>query len=582
LAIYQRLCEGKRLAGEGKHAEALSIFNEIVGAEAGSSYGWDADIQAAHSMGYLGQHKEALARCDRIINDCPLEDEIPKTQLVKADIYSLAGQHDVAIKLLEKIIVENTDVNSLVCEEALVEMTIVYTRTGQFGLVRAVMERIAADYPGDEARRRKWAISKVDFIRKEASKLQKPRIEELLARKGFQKVEKLDGGPITWTAENGPYLVTQPLVIGSDDTLRIESGTQVRFGVLGELQIKGRLEVLGTAEKPVELLPLGDDTTIDSWMGLELTAGKNSGASKLTHCRLVGANIGLNASRGLIELDRCVFDRCGRAGILASRGVGLAVTNCKIVNCYRVGVECESKAVLHMADCQINGLTTYGVKLKEVSDKSSLTRTLIEHCGWDGVFVRGRCSPTIEACQILNNKGSGVRALDGASPTVLNTRIQNNGGAGIQLKERWAAVLRGNTIVSNGNGGVVAEVRCNGEIVGNRLENNGQVGLLLRMDCAPSITNNRFIKNQGPGLLLQNSQPKKLRDNQFISNTGAALRNEGIGSVQAAHNWWNTTSEKEIAQLIQDRRSNPQWGEVNFTPWLSEAPTLSKDNPDGH
>jgi len=77
--------------------------------------------------------------------------------------------------------------------------------------------------------------------------------------------------------------------------------------------------------------------------------------------------------------------------------------------------------------------------------------------------------------------------------------------------------------------------------------------------------------------LLQNSQPKKLRDNQFIDNAEVDLRNEGVGDIQAANNWWGTAEEQEIVKMIQDRRSNSEWGEVHFRPWLSEPPALTQD-----
>jgi len=577
MAVYLKLCKGKTLAGEGKHAEALAIFEEISRTEADSEYGWDADIQAAHSMGFLGQHEKALARCDRIIAHCPLEDEIPKVRLVKADIYSLAGQHDQAIKHLEQLIVEYTDTKSLICEQSLIGMTVVYSRIGQFGLMQAVFERIVNDYPGAEASRRKWAKKAIEVAKKKVRELQKTRIDQFLADKEIHHIDKLDPEITTWTAEDGPYLITQPLVLKSDMTLRISAGTQVRFGIDGVIQVEGRLEVIGTQDKPVELVPLSNDPTKDSWTGIEFTTS-NGEASRFSYCRFLGANVAINAKHSRLELDHCIFDRCGRACILASQETQLTMNHCTIMNGYRVGVEGESGAVIQIADCRISGLVSHGVALKEVSDKTSFRRVRIEQCGWDGVLVRGRCSPTIDDCQIIDNGGNGIHALEEASPTVSNSWVENNTKAGIRLKEHWGAALRGNTIIDNRFGGIIAEIRCNGEIIDNHIENNGKAGLLLRLDSAPTLTHNRFIKNKGPGLVIQNSQPKLLRDNQFIDNAEAALRNESVGTIKAAYNWWSLDNESEIAKLIQDKDSNPAWGKVEFKPWLTEPPRTQKDD----
>jgi len=359
--------------------------------------------------------------------------------------------------------------------------------------------------------------------------------------------------------------------------LRIEAGTRIRFGVLGSLRVEGALEVAGTADQPVNLIPLSDDPTKDWWVGIELAPGEGEGGSRLSHCRVMGAEIGVRAAGGRAEVDHCTFERCGRVSVLAARRGHLTMADCEVVNGYRIGVECEAAAGLQITGGKITGLTTHGVMLKEAAGESFIRGSRIERCGWDGVLVRGTCSPMIEDCRILDNGGNGVCATEGASPAVVNTRVENNAKAGISLQERWEAAIRGSTVGGNRGGGIVAKVRCNGEITDNLIENNGRVGLSLSLDCAPSVTNNRFFKNQGPGLLLQNSQPKALRDNQFIGNAEAALRNEGDGVVQAAHNWWGSTSETEIAKLIQDRSDNPAWGEVEFRPWLSSEPRATPE-----
>jgi hypothetical protein len=391
----------------------------------------------------------------------------------------------------------------------------------------------------------------------------------------------ITSGMIRWTAAEGPYLVTEPLTVRPDATLRVEAGTDIRFGVLGGLKIEGGLEVVGEPDKPVRFVPLTDDPTRDWWAGIELAGGDPPATRRLSHCLILGAEVGLRARGGAIRLDHCTLDRCGSATIEILNRAEVEMTACTVTGGYRVGADIGQGSLLRMTDCAITGMTTHGTLLKEVSGDSVVRQTRITKCGWDGVLIRGRCAPMIDNCEIADNGGNGVHGVEQASPEIVNTEIRDNGGVGILLEERWDNVIRANTVAANQGGGVIAKVRCNGEIADNRIERNGQVGLLLELDCAPMVTGNRLRANQGPGLLLRQSRPASLKDNQFVDNEGPSLRNESASEVQAVQNWWGSVDEAKIAASIEDRRVNPEWGAVVFKPWLAEPPMNSHTRPAG-
>ncbi|HOW72552.1 MAG TPA: right-handed parallel beta-helix repeat-containing protein [Phycisphaerae bacterium] len=572
MAAFRKLCDGKALAGEDKHAEALVVFEEVIRASPGTRYAWDAEIQAASALAGLKRYKEAQARFDRILATCRIEEIEPAAKIAKADALSLAGETESAVKLLEELMVVHAESTPLVCEDTLGTMIEVYKRTGQLGLVRAAMARIIEDYPGTEDFKGRRASRDTAELVEQVARLQQPIVARLVADKEALLVEKLAAGQNTWKAGPVPYLVTKPLTIAPDQTLKIEAGARVRFGVCGGFQVKGALEIAGTADKPVELMPLGDDPTRDWWAGIDLAGADAAGESRLTGCRIVGADVPLAVRSGKAAVEGCRIDRGGRVSLLVERNAQLTLLRSQIVGGYRQGAECERGAVLRMIDCQIVGLVTGGLILREVSDESTIKDTRIEHCGMDGIWVRGGCRPTIEGCQILGNARHGVFAIEGACPVVLNSRIRGNAAAGVRLKERWMAALRGNIISANCGGGIRAEVRCGGEIADNRIEENVGFGVKLTLDCSPSVTGNILLGNTGPGLLLQNAQPRKLEGNQFVGNSECGLRNEGTGPVQAKGNWWGSDREADVARQIQGRGVNPGWGEVEFRPWLRQAP----------
>jgi tetratricopeptide (TPR) repeat protein len=577
MAIYRRLCEGKELAEKGQYAEALPVFEEIAHGASSPSYKWDAEIQAADAIAHLGRHSEALARLDRIIKECPLDEEAVNAQLVKGQAVALAGKPEEALVLLEKLVADHTDRWSSFCEEALVEKAAIYHRLGRPGLVRATFARIIADYPGPEGLRRSWAEKQTKGLTEAQRKSQEPRIAESLANKRLSPITHLNPGTTSLAAGNGPYLITGQLRVDNGQVLQIEAGTELRFGVLGQLSVEGRLEVLGAQDRPVLMLPLGDDPAKDWWSGLEVSQrGPSQNPCRLSHCRVLGAAIGLEVRAGSVEMDNCTVDRCQEVSVVAGRGSRLMMTSCQVVGGYRIGVEAQSGSRLQMDACRVVNVITHGISLQEVAEGSRIRQCRIENCGRTAMLSRGRCAPSVENCEIQGSRDNGIDAIEGASPVILSTRLEKNGGIGIHIRERSEAVIRGSSVVGNGKTGILGEARCAGEIVGNRVEANGDGGACLRLGCTTKVEQNQFIRNKGVGLLLQNSQPASVQGNQFSENSEAALRNEGPNAIQADSNWWGSANEADIARVVQDRQDNPAWGEVQFRPWLSEPPANTK------
>jgi hypothetical protein len=101
------------------------------------------------------------------------------------------------------------------------------------------------------------------------------------------------------TAEAGPYLAAEALVVAQGATLRVEPGAVIWFERLG-LVVRGRFEASGTAERPVVLAGLSPA----GWKGLLI----ESGEGRLSHCRVSGAEFGLRAARAAVRIADCLFE----------------------------------------------------------------------------------------------------------------------------------------------------------------------------------------------------------------------------------------------------------------------------------
>ena len=568
--IYQKLAEAKTLAGDGKHAEALASFDQLSQNAAGTRYGWNADIFAASSLGHLGQFDTAVARLDRAIAECPLEDQVPLARVIKADVTSMAGRHDEALQMIDPLVDEYVESHPSVSVKALFNIYRIYDRQGHHGMSWAALERICEEYPGAEDSHKRAAEHVLSYLEESVREQQRDMTKQLIDQGTLRHITKLDEGTVTWTAEHGPYLITHNLVVDPGTQLTIHAGTEVRFGSDGGLSVEGTMDAIGTEQQPIRFISLNDDPDREWWNGVQVTAA--DATIRLHHCQIEGATVAIAVEEGKVELDRCKIARCGGVSVHASRKARLQMANCDVIKSRRVGIKCDDGAVVQIQDCRIGDAKSHGVVLKEVGD-SSFLRTSIKGSGRNGMRIRGDSDPIIKECLIQDNSVYGIECIDGASPKILASVIANNGSTGIRL-QRWDSLIQNSEITGNHVGGIYADARCQGQIDGNTVQDNESFGVHLRLACSTAITSNRVIGNHGTGLWLeQGSVPNQMSNNQFSDNTNAALRNESNTAVDAGGNWWGTTNRDQIAQRVQDQHDNPEWGLVTLDPLLEEAST---------
>lgn len=570
-AAFQKLTEAKRLAAIDEHEAALAIFEELAKSEVGSVYGWNAEHLACASMGALGKYDASLERIQKLITDCPYPDQVSAARMSMANIHGMANQIDASRQIIDQIIAAYPQAAEL-CANALFTMSTVYQRHGVHASHWAALQRIAADYPGIENTALKVAQKAADDLVTIVRDQQEPIIRHMTTE-GVTKPPAVTETTTKWTAEEGPYLIMDSFMVGAGSTLRIEAGTVVHFAVDGELRIEGTLDAVGTLDQPVRFIPLDEDPQRHWWRGIVVPRSPKPPTVSLAHCQILGAANGIYADSGKVTLDHCQFNRSARAGVLTSGDASLRMNHCEVLDSHRIGVEGTAKTDMQINACQIRRAKSHGIFLTEVTNKSVVRNTIIEECGAVGVLVRGRTQTTIDHCTIRANGLQGVHSLDGAAPSIIDSVITTNGAAGLRTEKRWDGLIARNQITDNVRGGIHAEARCAGEIVDNLITGNGQFGIRLRLNSNPTIERNQIAHNEGVGLWLQkDSLPTSLHTNLFVKNDAGALHNETNSAVDATDNWWDTTIQPQIEDLIKDHQDNEQWGPVTYAPWLTQAP----------
>ncbi|VAW43067.1 hypothetical protein MNBD_CHLOROFLEXI01-472 [hydrothermal vent metagenome] len=88
------------------------------------------------------------------------------------------------------------------------------------------------------------------------------------------------GGSITtdtiWTVANSPYIITETVTVEAGVILTVEAGvTVMTSGDMGQyLDVKGHLEVIGTAVNPI-LFTAFDDLSTNRWSGIAVSGSAN-------------------------------------------------------------------------------------------------------------------------------------------------------------------------------------------------------------------------------------------------------------------------------------------------------------------
>ena len=317
----------------------------------------------------------------------------------------------------------------------------------------------------------------------------------------------------TW---RGNVLIRDSLVIAPQATLRVEPGTIVRFmrsagqRQVPRLVVMGRLQVSGTAEKPVLFSSNYSGTKKSDWGGILFISTEKR--NHIEYCHVEGAETAVAAHFSTITTKGMSVSRAV-TGINARESV-LTLASLTVSDC-ETGLDAFDSEI----DLREGKLT--GNSRGITAQRSSLALTLVT---------------------IRDSKQQGILAE--------NTRIKISN-----------CDLSANAVGAMLKGG-------EGQIFLTRFTNNQATGLHLS-GARVKVQRCLFAENIADGLQMDDGQGVVFLSG-FVDNGGFNLINNGQEDIIAVQNWWGSNTEESILGKLSG--DNGGSGLVRIAPWLAEKP----------
>ncbi len=318
----------------------------------------------------------------------------------------------------------------------------------------------------------------------------------------------------------GHVLIRGSLVIAPQATLRVESGTIIRFTYspgsteLPRLVVQGRIVASGKTGKPITITSAFRDSEAGDWGGVVLLSSEKK--NRFEHCHIEGAQTALAAHFSSFS------------------GQGLTVAN------------------------SLAGIALY--------DSEAFLRTSkISRCN---TGLRLSDSELDVRESTINENRQGILALH-SSFTLSSVQIISNAQEGIiaeQCRFRFTdSLFSQNRIGGSFTGGHGQLLIC--KFHQNR-ENGAEFsGVRIR------ITSSSFQTNAGVGVLLKNARGS-ITSSTFNDNYRGNLHYTGTETFAALLNWWGSKDERLVSNGISGGKLHDESSSVLYYPFLKTPPVI--------
>jgi len=330
----------------------------------------------------------------------------------------------------------------------------------------------------------------------------------------------------TWTTAGSPYIITDTVVVSTNDTLRILPGVTVKFNSSALIEIDGYLSANGTSADSIIFTSNSSTPFAGIYNGIQLFSGNFSTPDSLKYCRFSYANA---AMHDLVYDNTIITSHC----LFTNDLIGIANFSFGSI------------------DTCVFKYDTFGI--------SSLNSTVVLGCEFtqNHVGLYGGGGPTwiMSNCTFSNNQYGCYEAR--TSKIEYSTFYSNE-----YAITQYEGDTTRNCIIQYNNIGIISE---GSDIELNDISDNA-IGIET---CATPY-----------------HDPDTLKCNTICNNTTwniVAEMPSTYRNISASDNYWCLPDSAHIQATIYDIYQNSSLGYVFFTPFntmaCSDVPTAIKELP---
>ena len=187
---------------------------------------------------------------------------------------------------------------------------------------------------------------------------------------------------------------------------------------------------------------------------------------------------------------------------------------------------------------------------------------------WGGINFLDSRDNILEFCE-FSYAHTAVHA-HGGQVVIANCYFHDNGVACGQknvkeFKTQCVVTLLYNRITANG-GGILFGKGATPTISHNEIRDNKLFGIYGKKGGPVNVRYNNIVHN-GKGVIIFAMEEFRLSENNIADNKdyNISLLEGQIWDVDARRNWWGTTDEKKIKELIRDKDEEEALGKLDFS-----------------
>ena len=322
------------------------------------------------------------------------------------------------------------------------------------------------------------------------------------------------------TAWRGLIIVKGFFVVAPQTTLRIEPGTIVRFMAapgsrqLPRLIVMGRIQSIGTADRPILFAPHQALSNKGDWGGILLLSSEKR--NQFEYCHIEGAETGLEGRFSTVTAKALSITRSTTGCILRDSTASLISPN---VNACDTGLEAhDSEVELRDAALAANRIGMSMFRSSVVMASSTISGSSQQ------AILSEDCRLKFNSCEISDNVAGAQ--ISGGEGQIFLSRFVRNRETALHLATARLKVSR-----------------C-------QISGNIRVGLRLDDDRA-TIWGNAISDNGGYNLLYS-----------------------GRDMVNVMQNWWGHGDESSIMVKLSAPAAVQGVVAIKLFPWLSEKPAI--------